>query len=109
MLHIMLGEKPLKGEPGYKMFESGTDLGLVRDGGHNSLHALPAAVGAGYGNLGSWGRGSAGMLWAGLGPVKQVWLYEHPVPPPHLPTPTTQASRALQRFGAGLGPRAGHI
>lgn len=109
MLHIMLGEKPLKGEPGYKMFESGTDLGLVRDGGHNSLHALPAAVGAGYGNLGSWGRGSAGMLWAGLGPVKQVWLYEHPVPPPHLLTPTTQASRALQRFGAGLGPRTGHI
>lgn len=58
-----------------------------------TLQALPAAVGAEYGNLGTWGRGSMGMLWAGLGPVKQVWIYEHPMhphtsvyappPPPH--------------------------
>lgn len=31
--------------------------------------------------LGMWGRGSTGMLWAGLAPVRPVWLYEHPVHP----------------------------
>lgn len=28
-----------------------------------------------------WGRGSTGMLWAGLAPVKPVWIYEHLVHP----------------------------
>ena len=52
-----------------------------------TLQALPAAVGAEYGNLGTWGRGSMGMLWAGLGPVKQVWIYEHPMHPTQMCMP----------------------